>query len=74
MDPLTDQERAMLDLEAQWWQTAGGKERAIREQLSMTPVRYYQVLNRLLGTEKAMAYAAVTVNRLQRVRRPSRDG
>ncbi|BBZ27514.1 hypothetical protein MMAD_18090 [Mycolicibacterium madagascariense] len=73
MDSLTNQERAMLDLETRWWQTAGGKERAIRE-LGMTPVRYYQLLSRLLGTEKAMAYAAVTVHRLQRVRRPSRDG
>ncbi|MBX9919124.1 MAG: DUF3263 domain-containing protein [Mycolicibacterium frederiksbergense] len=66
MDSLTDQERAMLDLEQRWWATAGGKEAAISE-LGLTPVRYYQLLNRLLMTEKAVAYAAVTVKRLYRV-------
>lgn len=45
----------MLDLEAQWWQTAGGKERAIREQFGMTPIRYYQRLQQLLATEAAVA-------------------
>lgn len=68
VDSLTDIDTAMLNLESQWWATAGGKEQAIREQLGMTPVRYYQLLNRLLATEKATAYAAVTVHRLKRVR------
>jgi hypothetical protein len=67
MDTLTDHDAAILDLEAQWWATAGGKERVIREQLGMTPVRYYQRLNQLLATEKALAYAAVTVNRMRRI-------
>ena len=66
MDSLTDQERAILDLEQQWWSTAGGKEAAITE-LGLSPVRYYQLLNRLLATERALAYAATTVNRLRRV-------
>lgn len=70
MDSLTDQQRAMLKIEGQWWQTAGGKERAIRELLGMTPVRYYQLLNRLLATQAALSYAAVTVNRLNRLRSP----
>jgi hypothetical protein len=66
MDTLTDQERAMLDLEQQWWATAGGKEAAIVA-MGLSPTRYYQLLNRLLASEKALAYAAVTVNRLRRI-------
>lgn len=67
MDSLTEHERAMLDLEQQWWATAAGKEDAIRA-MGLTPTRYYQLLNRLLATERAVAYAAVTVNRLRRTR------
>jgi len=67
MDPLTERDTAILDLESQWWATAGGKERVIREQLGMTPVRYYQRLRQLLATEAALSYAAVTVNRLRRI-------
>lgn len=66
VDSLTERERAMLDLEQQWWATAGGKEDAIRA-LGLTPVRYYQLLSRLLATERAISYAPVTVNRLQRI-------
>lgn len=66
VDSLTDQERAILDLEQQWWSTVGGKEAAISK-LGLSPARYYQLLSRLLATEKALAYAAVTVNRLRRV-------
>jgi len=68
LDTLTDQERAILDLEQQWWATAGGKESAIAA-LGLSPSRYCQLLNRLIATERALAYAAVTVNRLQRVHR-----
>lgn len=72
MDSLTDQQRAMLDLERQWFATAGGKEDAIRE-LGFSPVRYYQKLNQLIGTESAVAYDSVTVNRLHRRAAPDPD-
>lgn len=71
VDTLTDCERAILDLERRWWATAAGKEDAIRA-MGLTPVRYYQLLNRLRATERAVAYAAVTVNRLQRIATPRR--
>ncbi|MCV7173871.1 DUF3263 domain-containing protein [Mycobacterium manitobense] len=45
----------------------GGKEAAIDEQLGLKAVRYYQLLNRLLTREAALAYAPVTVNRLRRL-------
>lgn len=66
MDSLTDLERAMLDLEQQWWGTAAGKEDAIRA-MGMSPVRYYQLLRTLIDTEQAVAYAPVVVNRLRRL-------
>lgn len=68
MDSLTDHDMAILALEAQWWKTAGGKEDAIRDQLGLTPVRYYQRLNQLVDTQGALAHDAVTVNRLRRIR------
>ncbi|MGB3481143.1 MAG: DUF3263 domain-containing protein [Mycobacterium sp.] len=34
----------------------------------MAPVRYYQLLNQLLGSESALAYNSVVVGRLTRVR------
>ncbi|KAA0942908.1 DUF3263 domain-containing protein [Streptomyces apricus] len=37
-------------------------------ELGLVPVRYYQVLNALLDTERALAHDPVTVNRLRRVR------
>lgn len=68
LDTLTDREQAMLDLETAWFQTACGKEDLIDEQLGLKPVRYYQLLNRLIEREAALAYAPVTVKRLRRVR------
>lgn len=68
MDSLTDQQRAMLDFEREWWATTGGKETAIIERFDISPVRYYQVLNRLLASAAAVAHDPVTVNRLRRIR------
>lgn len=68
MDSLTDLDTAMLDIERQWWPTAGRKEDAIRDLLGMTPTRYYQRLNRLADTQSALARDPVTVNRIRRLR------
>nr|WP_229698375.1 DUF3263 domain-containing protein [Wenjunlia tyrosinilytica] len=58
----------MLDLARRTWSRPGAKERAIREQLGMSPTRYYQVLNALLDTPDALEHDPVTVNRLRRMR------
>lgn len=68
MDSLTDEDRAILDLEARFWATAGGKEAAIRSKLGLSPTRYYQRLNQLCESESALAYAAVVVHRVLRLR------
>ncbi|MGB3485244.1 MAG: DUF3263 domain-containing protein [Mycobacterium sp.] len=68
VDTLTNEQRAMLDLEAQWFKTAGAKEDAIRA-MGLSPVRYYQRLTRLIADEAALACDPVTVNRLRRLSR-----
>ncbi|MET9590640.1 DUF3263 domain-containing protein [Streptomyces sp. NPDC006516] len=66
--PLSGQERAVLALERRSWPGPGAKERAVREQLGISPVRYYQLLNALLDDRRALEEDPVTVNRLRRVR------
>ncbi|MER5182815.1 DUF3263 domain-containing protein [Streptomyces sp. NPDC002896] len=71
-DELTARQRAVLALERRSWPAPGAKERAIREQLGMVPVRYYQLLNALLDDPRALAHDPVTVNRLRRIRESRR--
>ncbi|MFF2654512.1 DUF3263 domain-containing protein [Streptomyces sp. NPDC058045] len=66
--PLSSLEEGILAFEGRDWPAPGAKERAIREQLDLAPVRYYQLLNALLDDPRALAHAPVTVNRLRRVR------
>ncbi len=65
---LDRREREILALERRGFSGPGVKERAIREELGLAPVRYYQLLNALLDDERALAFDPVTVNRLRRVR------
>lgn len=67
-DGLGDRDVAVLDLARRHWHRQGARERAIREQLGMSPARYYQLLNALLDTPAALAHDPVTVNRLRRLR------
>ncbi|MEW1903686.1 MULTISPECIES: DUF3263 domain-containing protein [unclassified Streptomyces] len=65
---LTEQEQALLAVERRSWPGPGAKERAVREGLGLSPIRYYQLLNALLDDPRALAHDPVTVNRLRRVR------
>ncbi|MFB8290149.1 DUF3263 domain-containing protein [Kitasatospora purpeofusca] len=74
---LSDRERAVLDFESRHWSadppiTAGRKESAIRQELDISPSRYYQLLNGLLDTERALAHHPVMINRLRAAREASR--
>jgi hypothetical protein len=71
-DQLGARERAVLALERRGFSGPGVKERAIREELGLMPVRYYQLLNALLDDPRALAHDPVTVNRLRRVREARR--
>lgn len=65
LDPT---ERAILEMERRTYRHAGAREQAIVAELGMTPTRYYQMLNRLLDDEAALAHDPVTVHRLRRLR------
>ncbi|MFH8289324.1 DUF3263 domain-containing protein [Streptomyces sp. NPDC018059] len=70
---LSERDRAVLALERRDWPGPGAKERAVREELGMVPVRYYQLLNALLDDPRALAHDPITVNRLRRVRQSRRE-
>ncbi|MFD3558834.1 DUF3263 domain-containing protein [Streptomyces sp. NPDC058686] len=70
---LSRREQGVLALERRGWTSAGAKERAVREELGLAPVRYYQLLNALLDDPRALAHDPVTVNRLRRVREARRE-
>lgn len=72
-DGLSDRDRAVLAVERQSWSGPGAKEREIREQLGISPTRYYQLLNALLDDRRALEEDPVTVNRLRRVRDAKRE-
>ncbi len=65
---LSERDRAVLDFERSWWAQSGPKEVAIRDRLDLSPTRYYQVLNRLLESDEAVAYDPLVVHRLRRRR------
>ncbi|MCX4970225.1 DUF3263 domain-containing protein [Streptomyces sp. NBC_00654] len=67
-DALSGRDRALLALERRSWAGPGAKERAIREELGISPVRYYQLLNALIEDRRALEEDPVTVNRLRRIR------
>jgi len=66
--PLSSRERAILDFERSWWSIPGSKESGIREQLDLSPTRYYQLLGDLLDSPDALAYDPLVVRRLRRIR------
>lgn len=66
MDSLTGQQQAILDLERQFWRTAGAKEDAIRA-MGLSPTRYYRAVTRMIHTEAAMRADPALVKRLLRI-------
>ncbi|MDO5726331.1 MAG: DUF3263 domain-containing protein [Bowdeniella nasicola] len=71
-DELSDQERAILDFEAQYWYYTGAKEKEIRARFNLSPTQYYLRLSHLLDRPAAMAAKPAVVRRL-RSQRESRD-
>lgn len=65
---LTARDEAVLAVERRSWPGPGPKERAIREQLGISPTRYYQLLNALLDDPRALAHDPGTIHRLRRIR------
>ena len=66
--PLSDQQRAILDMERAWWTEPGSKRDAIRDRLGLSPGRYYTLLAPLLDSDEAATYDPLLVRRLKRDR------
>ncbi|WIM70712.1 DUF3263 domain-containing protein [Corynebacterium suedekumii] len=68
MPDLSDSDARLLAFEERAPRSAGAKEEAIRAQLGISPVRYYQRLNLLIDVPAAMfAHPSLTA-RLRRIR------
>lgn len=63
---MTDLEHQIMQFEDRWWRIAGSKESAIRDELGMSPTRYYQLLHTLAGREDTLAAYPVLTKRLRR--------
>lgn len=56
----------LLAFEARHPQHTGRKETCVRDELHITPARYYQLLGRLIWTEEALQIDPMLTNRLRR--------
>ena len=65
---LSERDARILDFEREWWKHAGAKEQAVRERFDLSPTRYYQLLNRIIDDEAALAHDPMLVKRLRRLR------
>lgn len=65
---LSDTDLAVLRFAARAPRSVGAREDAVRSELGMQPIRYYQYLNRLLDSPDALAAEPQLVRRLQRLR------
>jgi hypothetical protein len=70
--PLTDRDRAILDLERTWWLQASPKAAVIQSRIGLSPARYYQLLRELIGSAEAAAYDPLVVGRLRKLQRNRR--
>lgn len=71
-DGLTEDELAMLELEASWWKYAAVKESLVRDRFEISSTVYYARLNALIDRPEALAAAPLVVRRLQRLREQRR--
>ena len=72
MDALSDDDRRILVFEREWWHLRTRKERAVRDGLGISVIRYYQRLNALLDRPAALAFDPMLVGRLRRLREARR--
>lgn len=64
MTAPTDEQ--LLAFEAKHLKHTGRKEIAIRDELGLTPARYYQLLGRLIWLEDALRINPILTNRLRK--------
>ena len=69
---LTDQERAILAFEANWWTHHGEKDALVLEHFGLPPDRYAAVLADLVDRPDALNHDPLVVRRLRRLRERNR--
>jgi hypothetical protein len=69
---LGERERAVLDVERDWWMRHPTKEAAIADRLGCAPSSYYRILRAAIENPAAMTYDPLVVRRLIRARRGRR--
>ncbi|MFC9935853.1 DUF3263 domain-containing protein [Glutamicibacter sp. NPDC127525] len=62
---LDELSQKILDFETKHWKYAGAKEAAITEQLGLQPTHYYQLLNRLIESDQALAHNPMLIKQLR---------
>jgi hypothetical protein len=70
---LSDRDLQVLRFERHWWRYSGAKEEAIRAEFSLSPTRYYQLLNVLIDSPDALVADPMLVRRLRRLRAQRRE-
>lgn len=65
---LSQRDRAILDFEQSWWESATPRGQAVREQFQLTESEYAEVLNQLIASETALLAEPLLIRRLRRLR------
>jgi hypothetical protein len=65
--PLTERDKAVLDLERSWWTSDAEKDAQVQA-VGLTSSAYYQLLNELIDRPEALEYDPLVVRRLRRLR------
>jgi hypothetical protein len=68
MAELTDEHRAVLDFEGQWFTEMTPKSAAVHERFGHALVEHQRLVAWLIRQPEALEYAPTTVRRLQRLR------
>ena len=68
IEPLTDDQAAVLDFERSWWKYSGAKETAVRAAFGISSTQHYQRLNHIIDLPGALAHDPLLVRRLRRLR------
>lgn len=64
-NPLTEQEQKIISIEKRRWKYQGAKEQAVRSELGMSAVAYYQQLNRLIDNPRVIEQEPALMRRLR---------
>ena len=65
---MTDADRLILEIADRFYLSPGSRENAIREETGLSPVRFWQRMNRLLDDPAAALGCPEVVSRLRRLR------